>query len=183
MRFPWRRTAAAGKATDRQAGWFGPPRLAERSCCCPARPVVVVLIPPASARRHPVDLLLCGHHYLSSKSRPGRSRRGRHGRDRRDRRPSACKQRNLRFRSCPYRPATVNRSMVCVLLSQEGRREFGTAAGRLPSAGPVSARQPGRSTADGSSPCCANVQDVCYLQIGAAKKLHLYVRLSRGASD
>jgi hypothetical protein len=28
----------------------------------------VVLIPPASARRHPVDLLLCGHHYLSSKA-------------------------------------------------------------------------------------------------------------------
>jgi hypothetical protein len=28
----------------------------------------VVLIPPAPARRHPVDLLLCGHHYLSSKA-------------------------------------------------------------------------------------------------------------------
>jgi hypothetical protein len=28
----------------------------------------MVLIPPASARRHPVDLLLCGHHYLSSKA-------------------------------------------------------------------------------------------------------------------
>jgi hypothetical protein len=28
----------------------------------------VVLIPPASARQHPVDLLLCGHHYLSSKA-------------------------------------------------------------------------------------------------------------------
>ncbi len=68
MRFPWRKTAAAGKAADGQDGWFGPPRLAERSCCCPARPVVVVLIPPASARRHPVDLLLCGHHYLSSKA-------------------------------------------------------------------------------------------------------------------
>jgi hypothetical protein len=68
MRFPWRRAAAAGKATDSQAGWFGPSRLAERSCCCPARPVVMVLIPPASARQHPVDLLLCGHHYLSSKA-------------------------------------------------------------------------------------------------------------------
>jgi hypothetical protein len=28
----------------------------------------MVLIPPASARRHPVDLLLCGHHYLSSEA-------------------------------------------------------------------------------------------------------------------
>ena len=28
----------------------------------------MVLIPPASARRYPVDLLLCGHHYLSSKA-------------------------------------------------------------------------------------------------------------------
>jgi hypothetical protein len=68
MRFPWRRAAAARKATDGRTGWFGPPRLAERSCCCPARPVVMVLIPPAPARQHPVDLLLCGHHYLSSKA-------------------------------------------------------------------------------------------------------------------
>jgi hypothetical protein len=28
----------------------------------------VVLIPPASEGQHPVDLLLCGHHYLSSKA-------------------------------------------------------------------------------------------------------------------
>lgn len=28
----------------------------------------MVLIPPASTRRHPVDLLLCGHHYLSSRA-------------------------------------------------------------------------------------------------------------------
>ena len=28
----------------------------------------MVLIPPASARRHPVDLLLCGHHYVSSRA-------------------------------------------------------------------------------------------------------------------
>jgi hypothetical protein len=68
MRFPWRKTAAARKAAEGRAGWFGPPRLAERSCCCPARPVVMVLIPPASERRHPVELLLCGHHYLSSKA-------------------------------------------------------------------------------------------------------------------
>jgi hypothetical protein len=68
MRVPWRRNMAARKAAVGLADWFGPPRLAERSCCCPARPVVVVLIPPASERRHSVDLLLCGHHYLSSKA-------------------------------------------------------------------------------------------------------------------
>jgi hypothetical protein len=68
MRFPWRRAAVAGKAAVGQAEWFGPPRFAERSCCCPARPVVMVLIPPASARRHPADLLMCGHHYLSSRA-------------------------------------------------------------------------------------------------------------------
>ncbi len=28
----------------------------------------MVLIPPASERWHPVDLLLCGHHYLTSKA-------------------------------------------------------------------------------------------------------------------
>lgn len=68
MRFPWHRAARDGEAADGRARWFGPPRLAERSCCCPARPVVMVLIPPASARRHSVDLLLCGHHYLSSRA-------------------------------------------------------------------------------------------------------------------
>jgi len=30
--------------------------------------VVKVLIPPGSARPHPVDLLLCGHHYLASRA-------------------------------------------------------------------------------------------------------------------
>jgi hypothetical protein len=61
LRFPRRRAKASGG----QAEWPGPPRLAERSCCCPAKPVVRVLIPPTPERRHPVDLLLCGHHYLA----------------------------------------------------------------------------------------------------------------------
>jgi hypothetical protein len=64
MRFMHRRA----KAADDQAAWSGPPRLADRSCCCPARPVVRVLIPPGSARPHSVDLLLCGHHYLASRT-------------------------------------------------------------------------------------------------------------------
>jgi len=40
--------------------------LADRSCCCPARPMFTVIIPAGSGRRHPVDLLLCGHHYRAS---------------------------------------------------------------------------------------------------------------------
>lgn len=56
------------EAVDDQAAWSGPPPLADRGCCCPARPVVRVLIPPGSARPHSVDLLLCGHHYLASRT-------------------------------------------------------------------------------------------------------------------
>jgi hypothetical protein len=41
-----------------------PPHVvADRACCCPARPVVTVIMPPAPGRPHPVDLLLCGHHF------------------------------------------------------------------------------------------------------------------------
>jgi hypothetical protein len=68
MKFPYRKAKATARAEDNQATWNGPPRLADRSCCCPARPVVAVLIPPTSARPHPVDLLLCGHHYLRSRA-------------------------------------------------------------------------------------------------------------------
>lgn len=66
MKFTRRGNAMQGDGG--QAGWCGPPRLAERSCCCPAIPVVRVLIPPACERPHPADLLLCGHHYLASKA-------------------------------------------------------------------------------------------------------------------
>jgi hypothetical protein len=40
--------------------------VADRACCCPARPVVTVIMPPAPGRPHPVDLLLCGHHFRVS---------------------------------------------------------------------------------------------------------------------
>jgi hypothetical protein len=40
---------------------------ADRACCCPARPVVTVVMPPVPGRPHPVDLLLCGHHYHASR--------------------------------------------------------------------------------------------------------------------
>lgn len=42
--------------------------MADRSCCCPARPVVTVIMPPAPGRLHPVDLLLCGHHFRASRA-------------------------------------------------------------------------------------------------------------------
>ncbi len=40
-----------------------PLAVADRACCCPARPVVTVVMPPTATRPHPVDLLLCGHHF------------------------------------------------------------------------------------------------------------------------
>jgi hypothetical protein len=40
--------------------------LADRACCCPARPVVTVVISAGRGRPHPVELLLCGHHYRVS---------------------------------------------------------------------------------------------------------------------
>ncbi len=41
--------------------------VADRACCCCARPVVTVMMPPAAGRPHPVDLLLCGHHFQVSR--------------------------------------------------------------------------------------------------------------------
>jgi hypothetical protein len=82
MRLPWRRkpaaataaaaTAAASEAAptaaDARADRPEPPHPADRSCCCPASPVVRVQFPPTFAGRPSVDLLLCGHHYRSSKA-------------------------------------------------------------------------------------------------------------------
>jgi hypothetical protein len=42
--------------------------VAARACCCPARPVVTVVMPPTADRPHPVDLLLCGHHFRVSQA-------------------------------------------------------------------------------------------------------------------
>ena len=39
-----------------------------RACCCPGRPVVRVIMPASATRPHPVDLLLCGHHYRVSQA-------------------------------------------------------------------------------------------------------------------
>ena len=40
--------------------------VAARACCCPARPLVTVVMPPTASRPHPIDLLLCGHHFRVS---------------------------------------------------------------------------------------------------------------------
>jgi len=45
-----------------------PPSYSGRSDCCPAPPQVKVVMPPTAARPHPVDLLLCGHHYRKSQA-------------------------------------------------------------------------------------------------------------------
>ncbi len=43
-------------------------RKADRACCCSAGPAVVALMPTAPDRRHATDLLLCGHHYRTSRA-------------------------------------------------------------------------------------------------------------------
>jgi hypothetical protein len=44
-----------------------PPSYTGQSDCCPAPPQVKVVMPPTAGRPHPVDLLLCGHHYRASR--------------------------------------------------------------------------------------------------------------------
>ncbi len=62
-RFPHLGAVARRKPGYQPADRAEPLLLAGRACCCPARPVVTVVMPPTPARPHPVDLLLCGHHY------------------------------------------------------------------------------------------------------------------------
>jgi hypothetical protein len=44
--------------------------VAALACCCPATPAVTVVMPPTASRPHPVDLLLCGHHFRASQAAP-----------------------------------------------------------------------------------------------------------------
>ncbi len=60
VRFPHRGATADLKQPGKPVSPFV---LADRACCCPARPVVMVMLPPTPAVPHPVDLLLCGHHF------------------------------------------------------------------------------------------------------------------------
>jgi hypothetical protein len=52
--------------------WGAALRTAERACCCSAKPTVVVLLtvknPAVPGQLVLCDLLLCGHHYRSSRS-------------------------------------------------------------------------------------------------------------------
>ncbi len=67
----WRphRTAAASGQLGAEPGRAAPLDVSARACCCPARPVVTVVMPPTASRAHPVDLLLCGHHFWVSQAR------------------------------------------------------------------------------------------------------------------
>ena len=73
--FTGRRDSGAERSPG-QAGprWSGPESIdwraaqrAGRACCCPAKPVVIAIMPPKRGRKHPTDLLLCGHHYRVSR--------------------------------------------------------------------------------------------------------------------
>jgi hypothetical protein len=72
LRFPRRHTSGAvalgrGTALVRQRAENSSASGQDRACCCPAWPVVQVTMPPTAQRPHPVDLLLCGHHYRMSR--------------------------------------------------------------------------------------------------------------------
>lgn len=51
----------SGTASNRRAIQPG-----ERACCCPAPPSVRVVLVSDALAPHPIDLLLCGHHYRRS---------------------------------------------------------------------------------------------------------------------
>jgi hypothetical protein len=64
--FSERNAPAPGMTDDELPGMTIP--VASRACCCPATPAFTVVMPPTAARRHPVDLLMCGHHYRASQA-------------------------------------------------------------------------------------------------------------------
>ncbi len=65
----WRhRTAVACKELVADLERAVPLDVAARACCCLARPVVTAVMPPTASRPHPVDLLLCGHHFRVSQA-------------------------------------------------------------------------------------------------------------------
>ena len=55
---PWRGPDSIDWRVARRAG---------RACCCPAKPAVIAIMRPTRGRKHPTDLLLCGHHYWVSR--------------------------------------------------------------------------------------------------------------------
>jgi hypothetical protein len=73
--FTGRGTSRAERSSGpAEPGWRGPGSIdwraaqrAGRACCCPAKPAVIAIMPPRRGRKHPTDLLLCGHHYRASR--------------------------------------------------------------------------------------------------------------------
>ena len=65
-------TTAAAEPADRPgqacASPLADPSVPRQACCCPARPMFKVVMPPTATRPRPVDLWLCGHHYLASRA-------------------------------------------------------------------------------------------------------------------
>jgi hypothetical protein len=59
------RSTESGLLHDDTIG-VGRPVVLGPACCCPANPVVRVIMPATTARPHPTELLLCGHHYRVS---------------------------------------------------------------------------------------------------------------------
>lgn len=64
----WRHRTVACKELVADLERAVPLDVAARACCCPARPVVTVVMPPTASRPHPVELLLCGHHFRVSQA-------------------------------------------------------------------------------------------------------------------
>jgi hypothetical protein len=67
-RFQRRSAAIPETSVDDPGGWAALLGLAGRACCCAAKPLVAVVMPPTVSRPQPVDLLLCGHHYRTSRA-------------------------------------------------------------------------------------------------------------------
>jgi hypothetical protein len=65
---PAGRGAAVARIHNRDTGpYVTPAGTVGHACCCAARPAVRVIMPPSQSRPHPVELLLCGHHYRVSR--------------------------------------------------------------------------------------------------------------------
>ncbi len=66
-RFPRRGAPETGSPPPDTSELAVPAYREDQACCCPAQPVVRAIMPSAPQRAHPVDLLLCGHHYRVSR--------------------------------------------------------------------------------------------------------------------
>jgi hypothetical protein len=65
---PAGRTEDAAGLADTTAPHGPPASPTDQACCCVARAVVRVVMPPTAGRPHETELLLCGHHYRTSRA-------------------------------------------------------------------------------------------------------------------